>query len=282
LLGTFGPALIDRTGSRPPARQSAETSTKTHITHPSQLRAITNNAILQQLGWCANTLHGIGPAARRHDEIFNTLHTSSQRFRRALDFVSHGLACSDDKVLKSFVSLLDPSFWLARATEEKDLKRRQAFLGLMKHLEKLNLSTELYTMFRRIQVDHIAIREAWQDAPRTEPRIRLLHAIRIMIIEQIWLLACRIPFFTPRSGFSHSIMMRKVLCLEIPYVLQQMTTIFPIGNSPTNQDFYEPKGHRNEAIYIREHWDIFTPMEQLFQLLREVSVALIHDIGAFG
>ena len=282
LLGTFGPSLVDRTGSRPPARENTEASTKTRITHPSQLRAITNNAILQQLGWCANTLHGLGTAARRHAEIFNTLHTSSQRFRRALDFANHGLSCSDDKVLKSIVSLLDPSFWLDRATEEKDLKRRQAFLGLMNHLEKINLSTELYTMFRRIQIDHIALREVWQNAPKTEPRIRLLHAIRIMIIEQIWLLACRIPFFTPRSGFNHSIMMRKVLCLEIPYVLQQMTTIFPIGNSPTNQDFYEPKGHRNEAIYIREHWDIFTPMEQPFQLLREISVALTHDIGAFG
>ena len=99
---------------------------------------------------------------------------------------------------------------------------------------------------------------------------------------QIWLLACRIPFFTPRDGYNHSAMMRQVLCLEIPSVLQRMVTIFPIGNNPSHQDFYEPQGQHNEEIYIREHWDIFTPMEQLFKLLREVSVALIHDIGAFG
>ncbi|MBO6090618.1 MAG: phosphoenolpyruvate carboxylase [Acetobacter sp.] len=281
LLGTFGPSLIDRTGSRPPARESADSITK-KITHPSQLRAITNNAILQQLGWCANTIHGLGKAARLHADTFNTFQTSSRRFRRALDFVSHGLACSDDKVLKSIVHLLDPTFWLDRATEEKDLQRRQAFLYLMNNLEKLNLSTELYTMFRRIQVDHIAIREVWKDAPTTKPRIRLLHALRLMIIEQIWLLACRIPFFTPRDGYNHSAMMRQVLCLEIPSVLQRMVTIFPIGNNPSHQDFYEPQGQHNEEIYIREHWDIFTPMEQLFKLLREVSVALIHDIGAFG
>ena len=224
----------------------------------------------------------MGKAARLHADTFNTFQTSSRRFRRALDFVSHGLACSDDKVLKSIIHLLDPTFWLDRATEEKDLQRRQAFLYLMNNLEKLNLSTELYTMFRRIQVDHIAIREVWKDAPTTEPRIRLLHALRLMIIEQIWLLACRIPFFTPRDGYNHSAMMRQVLCLEIPSVLQRMVTIFPIGNNPSHQDFYEPQGQHNEEIYIREHWDNFTPMEQLFKLLREVSVALIHDIGAFG
>ncbi|QEO18071.1 phosphoenolpyruvate carboxylase [Acetobacter vaccinii] len=282
LLGAFGPSLIDRTGSRPPARQSAESATRTRITHPSQLRAIPNNAILQQLGWCANTLQGLGAAARRHPETFETLNTSSPRFHRALDFARHGLACSDDKVLKSVVCLLDPGFWLDRATEESSPKRRQAFLVLMGDLEKLNLSAELHTMFRRIQADHLALREAWQHAPRTEPRIRLLHAIRIMLIERIWLLACRIPFFMPRGGFSHDMMMQQILCLDIPTVLQHMADIFPVGSGPSNQDFYEPCGPRDEGIYLREHRDIFTPMGQLFELLREVSVALMHDIGAFG
>ena len=36
----------------------------------SELRAIPNNAILQQLGWCANTLQGLGAAAARHPETF--------------------------------------------------------------------------------------------------------------------------------------------------------------------------------------------------------------------
>ncbi|MFT8674498.1 MAG: phosphoenolpyruvate carboxylase [Acetobacter sp.] len=282
LLGAFGPSLIDRTGSRPPARQSAEAATRSRITHPGQLRAIPNNAILQQLGWCANTLQGLGAAARRHPETFETLNTSSPRFYRALDFARHALASSDDKVLKSVVCMLDPGFWLDRATEENTAKRRQAFLAIMRDLEKLNLSAELQTLFRRIQADHLALREAWQHAPRVEPRIRLLHAIRIMLIERIWLLACRIPFFMPRGGFNHETMMQQVLCLEIPAVLQELGNIFPTGSGPSELDFHEPAGPRDESIYIREHREIFTPMAQLFELLREISVALMHDIGAFG
>ena len=62
LLGTFGPSLIDVTGSRPTARQADGMVGAARIRHPRELRAIPNNAILQQLGWCANTLQGIGAA----------------------------------------------------------------------------------------------------------------------------------------------------------------------------------------------------------------------------
>ncbi|MBX9911664.1 MAG: phosphoenolpyruvate carboxylase, partial [Beijerinckiaceae bacterium] len=52
LIGTFGPSLLDKTGSRPAARQS-DAGGPTTIRHPRELRAIPNNAILQQLGWLA-------------------------------------------------------------------------------------------------------------------------------------------------------------------------------------------------------------------------------------
>lgn len=64
LLGAFGPSLLDRTGSRPAARQADGMVGSARINHPRELRAIPNNAILQQLGWCANTLQGLGAAAR--------------------------------------------------------------------------------------------------------------------------------------------------------------------------------------------------------------------------
>lgn len=282
LLGAFGPALIDRTGSRPPARQSAEAATRTRLTHPSQLRAIPNNAILQQLGWCANTLQGLGAAVRRHPETFESFNTSSPRFHRALDFARHALACSDDRVLKCMINLLDPGYWLDRATAEPTAPRRAAFLTLMHDLEKLNLSADLRTMFRRIQADHLALREAWEDAPHGSPLNRALHAIRVALIERIWILACRIPFFMPRGGFNRDMMMQQILCLEIPAALKEMIHIFPSGTAVSNLDFHEPRGPREESIYGREHREIFIPMQQMFELLREISIGIIHDIGAFG
>ena len=58
LLSLFGTNLLYRTGSRPVAREAEEWGRPSKIEHPSQLRAIPNNAILQQLGFMAVTLHG--------------------------------------------------------------------------------------------------------------------------------------------------------------------------------------------------------------------------------
>ena len=51
LLGLYGTNMLYQSGSRPPARQSEEWSARSAIEHPAQLRAIPNNAILQQLAF---------------------------------------------------------------------------------------------------------------------------------------------------------------------------------------------------------------------------------------
>ena len=58
------------------------------IAHPSQLRAIPNNAILQQLGFMAVTLYGIGRAVSKDPELFQAMRQRSARFGRSLQIVS--------------------------------------------------------------------------------------------------------------------------------------------------------------------------------------------------
>ncbi|MCQ8277692.1 phosphoenolpyruvate carboxylase [Acetobacteraceae bacterium KSS8] len=283
LLGAFGPALIDRTGSRPAARQSDASGSPARIRHPRELRAIPNNAILQQLGWCANTLQGLGFAAARHPETFEEFMLKSPRFRRALDFASHALRHSDSDVLRAIVLTLDPGVWLDRAGHENDPSRRDALVQLSGGLERLDLWSITQSMFRRIQADHLALRTAWPDAPRMALPEMLLHAIRLTVIERIWLLSTRIPYFSPRYGFTRETLDEQVLRLEIPAVLKQMAEIFPdAANRTATHDFREPSGPRFENAYTRENAEIFEPMRQLFELLREISVVVMHEVGAFG
>ncbi|ACI53033.1 putative phosphoenolpyruvate carboxylase [Gluconacetobacter diazotrophicus PA1 5] len=283
LLGAFGPSLIDKTGSRPSARQSDSGAAASRITHPSQLRAIPNNAILQQLGWCANTIQGLGTAAARHPETFEEFLSRSPRFRRALDFASHALAHSDDTVLRAVVYMLDPDMWLDRATAESDPARRDAYLALMHGLERLNFWASTQAMFRRIQSDHLALRRAWQQAPAMGAEEKLLHAIRIATIERIWLLSTRIPYFSPRNAFSRDELTTRVLCLEIPAALRELDYIFPsVTGGGLDLDYHEDHGPRNEGAYIREHAEIFEPMLHLFNLVRETGTAIMHHVGAFG
>ena len=283
LLGAFGPSLIDRTGSRPPARQSDAGAVGARIKHPRELRAILNNAILQQLGWCANTLQGLGLAAARHPETFEEFLLKSPRFRRALDFASHALAHSDSDVLRAIVLTLDPGVWLDRAAHEHDAARRDALVLLARGLERLDLWAVTQSMFRRIQADHLALRVAWPDAPRMALKETLLHATRLALIERIWLLSTRIPYFSPRHGFSRLDVDSQILRLEIPAALTRLSEIFPpAADRSVALDFREAPGPRADHAYAREDAEIFQPMRRLFELVREIGIAIMHDVGAFG
>ena len=163
LLGAFGPALLDPTGSRPSARQS-DTGGPAIIGHPRELRAIPNNAILQQLGWCANTLQGVGAAAARMPEQFAEMRESSPRFRRSMDFAEHALRHSDLDVLRAVISLIDPGSWLDRAAAAHRPGRARALADIAASLESLHLWAPAQAMFRRIQADHVKLRQAWPGA----------------------------------------------------------------------------------------------------------------------
>lgn len=283
LLGAFGPALLDPTGSRPAARQSDGLAGTTTIRHPRELRAIPNNAILQQLGWMANTLQGLGAAAARHPEAFAELQQTSPRFGGALALPAHALAYSDLNVLRAVVATLDPGTWLDRAANATIPGRREALVTVARALERLNLWAPAQGMFRRIQADHVALRAAWPDAPCMSARAMLLHALRLALIHRIWLLAARIPDFSPRHGITRDTLAEGILRLEIAPALRFLAEAFPLAADATGTlDFAEPRAPHASAAYGREHAEIFQPIARCFDLVREIGTAITHEVGAFG
>jgi phosphoenolpyruvate carboxylase len=283
LLGAFGPALFDKTGSRPSARQSDGVAGGARISHPRELRAIPNNAILQQLGWCANTLHGLGAAAARHPEAFADMRQNSRRFHRALDLASHALAHSNIDVLRAVIASLDPGTWLDRAAHTQRPGRREALVSVARALERLGIWANALSMFRRISADHLALRVAWPEAPHMQPREVLLHALRLALIHRIWLLATEIPDFSPRHSITRPTLEAAVLRLDIEASLQALTEIFPAAPDPAaDADYGEPAAPRGTAAYAREHEEIFTPMRRYFSMVREIATAVTHEVGAFG
>ncbi len=283
LLGAFGPALIDKTGSRPAARQSDGVAQAATIRHPSELRAIPNNAILQQLGWCANTLQGIGSAAARHPEAFGQMREDSRRFRRALDLPLHALRHSELEVLRAIVGTLDAGSWLDRAAHTARPGRREALVSIARALERLALGAPVQAMFRRVQADHLALRAAWPDAPRMAEREVLLHALRLAVIQRIWLLATTIPDFSPRHGATRQDLETAILRLEIPAALTALETIFPTPEAAAlEQDYGEPPAPRGGSSYAREQAAVIQPMRDWFAIVREIGTAITHEVGAFG
>ncbi len=283
LLGAFGPALLDRTGSRPAARQADGMAGAARIRHPRELRAIPNNAILQQLGWCANTLQGLGAAAARHPETFRELRETSRRFHRAMDFATHGLAHSDIDVLRAVIATLDPGIWLDRAAHAQTAARRESHVAVARALERLDIWAAAQSMFRRIQADHLALRVAWPDAPHMAAREQLLHALRLALVHRIWLLSTGISDFSPRHGVTRGVLEAAILRLDIEPALEVLAEIFPAApDAGAECDYGEPAPPREGAAYAREHEEIFAPMQRLFGLVREIAAAITHEVGAFG
>lgn len=283
LLGAFGPGLLDKTGSRPAARQSDGMGGPVRISHPSQLRAIPNNAILHQMGFLANTLHGLGAAAEANPDTFADLATRSPRFARALAMARRAAASSDLGVLRAAVDMLDPSPWLDRAGFTKRPGRREALTAVATALERLDLSAATRRMFRRLQADHQALRAAWSDLPDMPDRLVLAHALRLCLIQRLWLLAVSLPEFSPRHGATRDSLIARLLQLDVPPVLDMLGQIFPAAPDPASGlDFGEPAGPREGASYAAEHETIFGPMAAIFGMVRECSAVISHEVGAFG
>ncbi len=283
LLGAFGPALLDPTGSRPSARQTDGMGGPASIRHPRELRAIPNNAILQQLGWMANTLQGLGAGASRNPPLFAELRAESPRFRTALDLAGHALAHSDLEVLRAVVATLDPGTWLDRAGHARIAGRREALVSVARALERLGLGAPVQAMFRRIQADHVALRAAWPDAPTMATRGAVLHALRLALVHRIWLMETTIPDFSPRHGVTRAALEGRILRLDIPQAISLLGEVFPSAPDPAaDLDYAEPRGPRTDTAYVREHNEIFMPMSRLFDLVREIGTAITHEVGAFG
>jgi phosphoenolpyruvate carboxylase len=113
LLGAFGTNMLYPSGSRSIVRQSEVNASRDHPSHPSEMRAIPHNSILQQLGMLANTLGGVGQAIQKDEVRFRALYDESDRFRRLMGMVKYAFSFSDARV---------------------QLQRRRRAEGLCRHL----------------------------------------------------------------------------------------------------------------------------------------------------
>ena len=115
--------------------------------------------------------------------------------------------------------------------------------------------------------------------------LRLLHVIRITLIQRIYMLATHIPEFSLRHDLSPEEVRTRILRLDIEEALEALGVIFPQDDTAGRpEDFGEPATYESDTgqSYAREHARIFQPMGKLYELVRRVSSGVNHVIGAMG
>ncbi len=298
LLGSFSTNLLYQTGSRKSKRQHD----KLHGVdrgHPSQIRAIPHNAILQQLGYLANTAGGFGTAISRDLDAFVKLHGQSDRVRRFMDMVSYAKGLSSLNTPEAYAALFNPRYWLAKAYAVKHTERARDQLRLSNLVgvtERYDGMSRMLQTFRQDAIHlHSGLDALTADGQEkvfpfdTRRRINLiiLHIVRLCLIQEIFLLSMRIPAFANRDDLTLDDVIQDILAMEIPSALEELKATFPVYEGQTTftaKDYGEASDYSDDESrdYSEEHQKIFAPIEELYDLCRRVSVGISNSIGAHG
>ena len=289
VLGAFGPNLLFRTGSRPVKRQGDHASDRGN---PARMRAIPNNAILQQFGYIANVVAGLGTAVNNDRERFSRLARVSKRLRSILVMIAQGKTLSSLNAMGANASVFDAGLWAARASWGREPNLQSAFRTLATHLLSDQRQGAINEFVHHLRLDAIDLHGILEDQnieggkvpDESRLELDLLQAIRLAVIMRIFILAAQLPRFTPQDGLSHAQVLDMALSLEIPDVVAIMRKAFPHGAKAAATGFDEQASYRPRGIddYARLETEILAPMESSYEFVREIGTGISHHFGAFG
>jgi phosphoenolpyruvate carboxylase len=282
-LSLFGTRILNKTGSRPEQRQSEGSAQVRTFAHVSELRAIPNNGILQGLGDLANTTFGVARAAAKDPETFAHMAEHSPRFRRAVEMARTAASLGDLPAARAYGATVNPSLWLDRraGAEAAELPLLSTLTRLS---ERAGLTSGLSRTLRRLRAEPAFPLPLEDDARRD--RLRLIHALRIALIQYVGILTARIPPFTPFAGATLEDVQVQLLRLDIEGAVGTLKQRFPAHreNPRASGDFgetatYDPGEGEGYAFL---HATLFDPLLRLRTLLLQTTTALDHEIGACG
>lgn len=291
-LGCFGVNLLYKTGSRRSLRQHEITSAVDRG-NPRQIRAIPHNAILQQLGYTAHIVSGLGSAVGDEQDQFVDMCQHSDRVKRFMDMVAHAKRLCSLNTLSAYARLFDPGYWVARAYSGVEDVRAPSFRKLGRLLNTDPRHEAIMRLVHHLREDAIDLHDTLDrlslksgkmpDGSRLE--LDLLHAIRIALMEHIFLLAAQIPPFAPRHDIAPDQVMALVLSMDIPEAVSLLKEVFPAdGVKGASATFDEQADYLpgETGGYLTLHQQLVEPMAQSYDVLRQVSVAVSHHFRAHG
>jgi phosphoenolpyruvate carboxylase len=293
VLGAFGPNLLFKTGSRAVKRQS-DHAAPADRGDPARMRAIPNNAILQQFGYIANVVAGLSAGVGSERDRFVALAKRSPRLRLLIEMIARGKQLSSLNAMSANAVVFDAGFWASRASWGREPHLDAAFRALATHLLEDERSATINGLVHHLRLDaidlHSLLEEIGVEAGKVPDDNRLeldlLQAIRLAVIMRIFILAAQLPRFAPRNDLSHSQVFDWALAMEVPEVVAFMRQAFPrrSASAADSAAYDEKASYRPYGIddYGRLETEILEPMETAYEFVREIGTGITHHFGAFG
>ncbi len=293
VLGAFGPSLLFKTGSRAVKRQMDGASAADRG-DPSRMRAIPNNAILQQFGYVANVVAGLSAGVGSERDRLVALAKRSPRLRSLVEMIARGKQLSSLNAMGANATVFDAGFWASRASWGREPHLESAFRTLSTQLLSDGRGAAINQLVHHLRLDAIDLHQLLEDigveAGKIPDDVRLeldlLQAIRLALIMRVFILAAQLPRFAPQNDLSYKQLLGLALSLEVPEVVGFMRQAFPHRVAPGLDDaaYDEKATYRPRGIvdYGRLETEILAPMEEAYETVREIGTGISHHFGAFG
>ncbi len=291
-ITAFGLGLLNPTGSRVSRRQSDINADREMSLR--QIRAIPHNAILQQLGYPVNVIAGIGSAAEGNREELAALLGESPRGRQIMRLVRAANAVASIKTVAAFGELFNSAYWASRTYRGTEPGIAEPCAMLAEHLVADDRTGVFRRLASRLRIDALKLHrllalvpeeKADDDRESVRRRIGVLQALRLALLQHMFLRAVSVPAFSRVNDVSRGDVIEMVLTLRVDEALAQLRRAFPVrvpgpGDFALDQPSDYPDG--SEEGYGVIERDCITPIERAHALSLRISTAIANEFGAHG
>ncbi|MET0251899.1 MAG: phosphoenolpyruvate carboxylase [Novosphingobium sp.] len=284
----FGLGLLKTTGSRVSRRAGGRDMSL------RQIRAIPHNAVLQQLGYPINVLTGAGTGAGSEIEAVAELLGASFRGGQIVRLLRAANGLASIKTVAAYGELFNSAYWASRPYRGTERRLEQACLTLAEYLTTDDRNGVFRRLASRLRVDWmklnrlLALLPADPDAAgREETRrsIGLLQAVRLALLQHMFLRAAQVPPFSRSNDISREDVLEMIMSLRIDDAVGQLRRAFPVAepqlgdfkvDEPT--DYPDLPGGGYAALRAR----FIDPIERAHALNLRIAVAIANHFGAHG
>ncbi len=288
----FGLGLLNSTGSRVSRRQSDISADRDM--NLRQIRAIPHNSILQQLGYPVNVISGIGSASDGNYEDLASLIESSPRGRQLLSLARASNALASIKTVAAHGELFNSAYWASRPYRGTEPHLSAACETLAEYLTKDDRTGVFRRLASRLRVDALKLYRLLDllpaesrdsDREHTRRMIGAAQAVRLALMQHIFLKAVSVPVFSRANDISREDVLEMVFSLRIDDALAQMRRAFPT-HFPEPGDFAmdEPADYPDASSegYAQIGRDFIDPIERAYSLMLRLSISIANQFGAHG
>ena len=291
-ITAFGLGMLNETGSRKSRRQSDLAADRAMSLR--QIRAIPHNAVLQQLGYPVNIIAGVGTAAGEDVEGIAELINSSPRGQSLMRMLRASNALASIKSVAAYGELFNSAYWASRPYRGTETHLDDACLALAEHLTKDDRTGVFRRFASRLRVDavklHRLLDRLGDEAPETgredtRRSLGVLHALRLALMQHMFLKAVQIPAFSRSNDISRDDVLEMIFTLRIDEAVAQLRRAYPVI-VPTIADYAvdQPTDYPDDGAqtYAAIQSGYIDPIAQAHALSLRISTAIANHFGAHG